>query len=512
MFWATSIALSFAFFLVLTIALKLISRFLTKKYLNRPAKVLASDPNATLLDEAEKTSHKWLRYLVKFLDILFKISTLVMIFNLVMTFIPFSAFGEVSVVLTIFLSLFIYSGSILLWIALNISSKKDKIEEELETTVPKINFQEKVKLSFKRRPYAMGTMIVSSLFLSFFVPLTTSGACMNFYNKNYGWQFYEMSSVSSKFMRKFTIPNDVCPPGKPCHVYATLPEDTATQVFFNVHTSYDVDNITLNYDTLNNYNNSGKLAFTAYSNMSTKYDFDNEEQGKRTVHVVLLTGLEPATTYEIQIVYDNKTQFNSTYRTLPNDPDTPLTIAMGGDVGSESIAQAVTAALYDYNPDVAIVGGDVAYDNALQTCWYSWDEFFWMFEKLGNKLGKVLPIVAGVGNHDVGFDAGGPLTIDKENPPHYLKFMPQHLKPAAQDVVGNDWVTAVPNFNERRTYFHHKIGSAMFLSLDSDYVHEYSGLQMEYLQNVSDQYPDSIKFAYYHVPTYPCCVNLKDTS
>lgn len=56
----------------------------------------------------------------------------------------------------------------------------------------------------------------------------------------------------------------------------------------------------------------------------------------------------------------------------------------------------------------------------MQTCWYAWDEFFWMFEKLGNRLGKIVPIIGGVGNHDVGFDAGSPLNIDRENPPHYL--------------------------------------------------------------------------------------------
>eukprot|EP00330_Aristerostoma_sp_ATCC50986_P002568 CAMPEP_0114587106 /NCGR_PEP_ID=MMETSP0125-20121206/10151_1 /TAXON_ID=485358 ORGANISM="Aristerostoma sp., Strain ATCC 50986" /NCGR_SAMPLE_ID=MMETSP0125 /ASSEMBLY_ACC=CAM_ASM_000245 /LENGTH=271 /DNA_ID=CAMNT_0001782855 /DNA_START=1054 /DNA_END=1866 /DNA_ORIENTATION=+ len=185
---------------------------------------------------------------------------------------------------------------------------------------------------------------------------------------------------------------------------------------------------------------------------------------------------------------------------------------MGGDVGSEKIAQDMTKALLGYDPDIIIIGGDIAYDQAMLTCWYSWDEFFWMFENLGDKLNKVIPLVAGVGNHDVGYDAGSTLNINKEDPPHWFKFMPQHLKPAPNDTIGVDNIVAVPDFNERRTYFHHTFSGAVFLSLDSDYVYDYSGVQMQYLTNVSEENPDLLKIAYYHNPTYPCCQDFGDTS
>lgn len=56
--------------------------------------------------------------------------------------------------------------------------------------------------------------------------------------------------------------------------------------------------------------------------------------------------------------------------------------------------------------------------------------------------------------------------------------MPQHLKPASgeDDANVDDFVDAVPDFNERRTYFHHKIGGTIMLSLDSDYVHPFTGI------------------------------------
>jgi hypothetical protein len=35
----------------------------------------------------------------------------------------------------------------------------------------------------------------------------------------------------------------------------------------------------------------------------------------------------------------------------------------------------------EFNPDVILIGGDVAYDNGNKHCYYSWDLMLWAFEK-----------------------------------------------------------------------------------------------------------------------------------
>ena len=33
------------------------------------------------------------------------------------------------------------------------------------------------------------------------------------------------------------------------------------------------------------------------------------------------------------------------------------------------------------NPDIILIGGDIAYDNGKLDCYYAWDLFFWDFEE-----------------------------------------------------------------------------------------------------------------------------------
>mmetsp|Transcript_13387 Transcript_13387/g.11464 ORF Transcript_13387/g.11464 Transcript_13387/m.11464 type:complete len:150 (-) Transcript_13387:176-625(-) len=64
---------------------------------------------------------------------------------------------------------------------------------------------------------------------------------------------------------------------------------------------------------------------------------------------------------------------------------------------------------------------------------------------------------------------------------------------------------------ERRTYFSHTIGRTVFVSLDTDYVVPFNGVQKEFIGNVTSQNPDKIYFAYYHVPTYTSCIDYSST-
>ena len=68
-----------------------------------------------------------------------------------------------------------------------------------------------------------------------------------------------------------------------------------------------------------------------------------------------------------------------------------MNIIFGGDVGYTETGIKLTDhlssdKLVQGGPDLIIVGGDVAYDDAMDTCYYSWDTYFWMFEKQFDKL------------------------------------------------------------------------------------------------------------------------------
>ena len=61
----------------------------------------------------------------------------------------------------------------------------------------------------------------------------------------------------------------------------------------------------------------------------------------------------------------------------------------------------LTSNLANYNIDLIIIGGDVAYDDGMNTCYYSWDTFFSMFDDLTRQKNRLIPIMTSVGNHDV---------------------------------------------------------------------------------------------------------------
>lgn len=79
-----------------------------------------------------------------------------------------------------------------------------------------------------------------------------------------------------------------------------------------------------------------------------------------------------------------------------------FTIVFGGDFGYSDNGLNLLKQISSYNPDVILVGGDVAYDNAILHCFYSWDLMLSAFENAILPMGRLVAIVVAVGNHDVG--------------------------------------------------------------------------------------------------------------
>ena len=56
------------------------------------------------------------------------------------------------------------------------------------------------------------------------------------------------------------------------------------------------------------------------------------------------------------------------------------------------------------DPDVISIGGDISYDNNMIDCYWTHDLFLEQYEKATLSIGRLVPLILGVGNHDVGLN------------------------------------------------------------------------------------------------------------
>lgn len=125
----------------------------------------------------------------------------------------------------------------------------------------------------------------------------------------------------------------------------------------------------------------------------------------RTVHTAELTGLSPGEEYGFRLVGSGlgETTRDFSFRTMPADADQPLRIAIGGDIRHRAEWMEKTARqAMRFDPDFMIWGGDFAYADGKEENLGRWDEFFGvLMDTLITDDGRVVPVVMGIGNHEV---------------------------------------------------------------------------------------------------------------
>lgn len=201
----------------------------------------------------------------------------------------------------------------------------------------------------------------------------------------------------------------------------------------------------------------------------------------RRIHHVTVTGLQPATRYAFRAGDDRYGM--SPWRwlqTLPAD-GRPITIATGGDMYRHAETVELLRVARTQRPDVALVGGDIAYADGDLTRLGFWDDWFDNWEAALNPPdGPLVPMILAIGNHEVrgGWDA------QKSAAPFYFGFFPQGGSP----------------------YFERQLGSKIRLTvLDSDHVTPYAA-QVPFLEASLKQAWEAktpFHLALYHVPCYP---------
>jgi hypothetical protein len=255
----------------------------------------------------------------------------------------------------------------------------------------------------------------------------------------------------------------------PNHLYLTWLGDTSTTMMVQFHTADAVPSEVL-YD-VEARTAPGDYAFKATGSAK---QIAGLEDG-RYIHAVELTGLQPATTYHFAIP-GGKT---GTFRTLAND-SAPVRALFGGDLGVLPLETLVLKQAAKQDPDVAVLGGDIAYANGDLKNMRIWDIWFARWEEhMVRSDGALIPMIVGIGNHEVNkSDATDPLV----RAPFFFGFFAQG----------------------GQSYFTRNLGKhAHIVVLDTGHITPHAD-QVDFLRaslEAGKAYP--YLFTVYHVPFYP---------
>ena len=125
----------------------------------------------------------------------------------------------------------------------------------------------------------------------------------------------------------------------------------------------------------------------------------------RTIYTAELNALTPDTEYVFRLLHPAGATRSAEYwfRTMPSVPDRPIRLAFGGDVRHrQSWMEAVNRQAARFDPDAIVWGGDLAYADGLAENFNRWEEFFdACMNTLVTPSGRVIPIIVGIGNHEV---------------------------------------------------------------------------------------------------------------
>lgn len=202
------------------------------------------------------------------------------------------------------------------------------------------------------------------------------------------------------------------------------------------------------------------------------------------VHRCELTGLLPGTEYQFAI---NASPRSYRFRTMPAQANNTFQFVSGGDcgVGSAAVQTNILAAAQD--PQFALIGGDLAYDNG-----HSPKTFLQFFENYSKTMrdtqGRMIPLVTCIGNHET--TSASNLTslfpsLKKPVAPHYL---------AVFDGIFNSVTYGVLDFADYLS----------LVLLDTNHLTPIKGAQTDWLAQVlADRQTKPHLFVANHVPAYP---------
>ena len=222
----------------------------------------------------------------------------------------------------------------------------------------------------------------------------------------------------------------------------------------------------------------------------------------RMVHTVELTGLKPSTEYRFRLGkllargavglgFEPDSPTNK-FRTMPATGDQRIRFAVGGDVyGDRERYEVMCRHVAEMDPDFAIVGGDIAYENGNPANAGRWFVFLdvWKTEMVAPD-GRLIPILPAIGNHEThgnayGKGGGGVGSgLSPNRSPYYFSLFSMPGPPGYNVLDFGNYLS-------------------VFL-MDSFHANRVAGPQTEWLkQALARRRNVQHIVAAYHVPAYP---------
>lgn len=150
-------------------------------------------------------------------------------------------------------------------------------------------------------------------------------------------------------------------------MYATLPENAINSVFINFHINLDScanQQCEPRFEYSQLVGHETDQAWSLADVVKGEYESPLSEYSTRHIFTVLLSSLEPNTTYTFKITeksWDNSSFKSYSYKTFDTNN---IVIINGGDVGNDPLAVKMnTNVVSKVKADMIMIGGDIAYDN-----------------------------------------------------------------------------------------------------------------------------------------------------
>lgn len=164
----------------------------------------------------------------------------------------------------------------------------------------------------------------------------------------------------------------------------------------------------------------------------------------------------------------------------------------GGDWGHTENTVTLVKMASQLDPDFISIGGDLAYDNGIKSCYRRWDHWLFDWEKFSiSPSQRTIPLLTAIGNHEVG-------GFEMKRSDDYLYMY----------YFVHESLNTGKSPSELPTFRRHYVGNTLFLVLDSNILEKIDGRQTEFIEKeLNHSYNSALDIKYrlalYHVPLYP---------
>ncbi len=268
----------------------------------------------------------------------------------------------------------------------------------------------------------------------------------------------------------------------PVGLLLTWEEDPSTTMTIDWHTLPNE-----NRPSVVQFRERGRTTWRQQSGISFPFPFSD-----RTIHRVQLTGLRPDTLYRFRFGEDSRT---FSFRTMPVQLRRPFRFVVGGDIFIGERARQMNRQAASLDPEFIVWGGDLAYDDARASNVHITHQWFNEIKQwLIRPDGRVIPVLAAIGNHEVrgffywhegrGMDYPINDTTRRELAPYFFGTLAFPGQPGYAALDFGDYLS--------------------LLILDTDHVNPVDGVQTRWLrQRLEEREVVPHVFPVYHVPAFP---------